>query len=110
TIPARGCEPDGFGFDSPNNSATTGGMFSGLNGLFLLGTPDPTSAFPQQSTGFRKQHTDFQPVYQYDEEVWEASFNYDFDKFSINIGGGYQTADYLSQQDYKVDVGYNMAP
>ena len=85
-------------------------MFAGLNGAFLLGNPAPTSAYPQTDTGFRKQHTDFEPVYQYDEELWEAAFNYDFDKFSVNISGGYQTTDYLSQQDYNVDVGFNMAP
>lgn len=109
-IPARGCEPDAFGFDSINYSSNTGGIYAALNQIFLLGLPDPPGGFPRFGGGLREQHTDFEPVFKFDEELWEASFNYDFDKFSIEIDGGYQTTEYLAQQDYNMDVGWDMPP
>ncbi len=49
TLPVYGCDPDGFGFDTPNAGATTGGVFGGLIGAVSggLGNPAPPAAFPQ---------------------------------------------------------------
>jgi iron complex outermembrane recepter protein len=107
-IPTLGCKPDGFGFDKPHAGTTTGGIFGGLNGALLLGTPSPTSAFEVPRTGFRRMHTDFQPIYKYNEDLFTAGFDYDFEKFRVGLLAGYQQSDYVSRQDYLMDVGFNL--
>lgn len=108
TIPTVGCLPNGFGFDKPHNGTTTGGIFGGLNGGVLLGTPNPTSAFPVPSVGFRKMHTDFEPKYEYNEDLWTAGFNYDFEEYRVGVLAGYQESDLVTMQDYLMDVGNNL--
>jgi iron complex outermembrane recepter protein len=107
-LPTVGCVPDGFGFDTPHNGSTTGGIFGGLNGALRLGTAEPISAFPKQQTGFRKMHTDFEPIYQYDEDMWLAGFDYDFENFRVGLLGGFHQSEYVSMQDYLMDVGANL--
>ena len=109
-IPVQGCLPDGFGFDTPNAGATTGGVYGGLGGAVAggLGNPNPPNAYPSLKTGFREMHTDFEPVYKYDENVLTGGVKYDFDQFRVSVIGGYQETEYLSQQDYNMDVGFNL--
>jgi iron complex outermembrane recepter protein len=107
-LPTVGCVPDGFGFDNPHNGSTTGGVFGGLNGAVLLGTPTPARAFDPDRAGFRRMHTDFEPVYKYDEDLWTAGFSYDFDSYRFGLLGGYQRNTYVSMQDYLMDVGNNL--
>ncbi len=107
-IPVIGCEPNGFGFDTPNSGTTTGGIFGGLNGAVVLGDPTPTNAFPVTSTGFRKMHTDFEPTYQYNENLWTASFYYDLPKYTVSLQGGFMDSRYYTRQDYNMDVGFNL--
>ncbi|MFU8815443.1 MAG: TonB-dependent receptor [Pseudomonadales bacterium] len=107
-LPTVGCKPDGFGFDNPHAGSTTGGIFGGLNGALLLGDPTPASAFNAPSTGFRKMHTDFNPIYKYNEDLFTAGFDYDFDNYRVGLLAGYQQSDYVSQQDYLMDVGFNL--
>src|SRR5262245_29165248 len=109
TTVTTGCTPNGHGFDQPSVASGTA-LYSALAGANQLGLANPPRAFPILSTGFRKMHTDFEPVYQYDEDIWEANWNYDFDKFSFTLSGGYETTSYLSQQDYNMDVGYDLTP
>jgi len=107
-LPIVGCKPDGFGFEAPHAGTTTGGIFGGLNGAVTLGDPTPTKAFNPPSRGFRKMHTDFEPIYRYNEDLWTAGFNYDFDQYRVGILAGYQKSDYVSLQDYLMDVGFNL--
>ncbi len=108
-IPTIGCKPDGFGFESPHAGTTTGGIFGGLNGAVLLGDPAPTKAFnPPGKPGFRKMHTDFEPVYEYEENLWTTGFSYDFEQYTFSLQAGYREAEYLSRQDYLMDVGFNL--
>jgi iron complex outermembrane recepter protein len=108
TIPTIGCLPDGFGFDAPHNGTTTGGIFGGLNGAVLLGTANPVKAFEKRGNDFRDMHTDFEPIYKYNEDLWTAGFNYDFEEYRVGVLAGYQESDYVSQQDYLMDVGNNL--
>ncbi|MDZ7670466.1 MAG: TonB-dependent receptor [Gammaproteobacteria bacterium] len=108
TIPTIGCLPDGFGFDTPHAGTTTGGIFGGLNGAVLLGDPSPTKAFSAPSTGFRKMHTDYEPIYKYDEDLWTAGFDYDFENYRVGLLAGYHESQYVSRQDYLMDVGFNL--
>jgi outer membrane receptor protein involved in Fe transport len=104
-----GCDRNESGFEQPSQASGTA-VVGALNGTNPLGEPNPPRGFPIEQTGFRKMHTDFEPVYKYDEDIYEANFSYDFDKFSLTLDGGYFTSDYVSQQDYNMDVGYDMAP
>jgi iron complex outermembrane receptor protein len=104
-LPTVGCEPDSFGFGNPHNGSTTGGLFGGLNEAVLLGTPAPFNGFPFQATNYRQQHTDFEPLYKYDEDLITAGFTYDFESFRFGILYGHIETDYVSRQDYLMDVG-----
>ncbi len=109
SLPTIGCKPDGFGFDGPHAGTTTGGIYGGLNGAVLLGDPTPTKAFnPTANRGFRDMHTDFEPVYDYTEDMVLAGFNYDFENYAFSLQAGYQETEYLSRQDYNMDVGFNL--
>ena len=108
TIPTIGCQPNGFGFDTPHAGTTTGGIFGGLNGAVELGNPDPTKAFEPPSRGFRKMHTDFEPVFEYEEDLITGAFFYDFENYTFSVQAGYQETEYLSRQDYNMDVGFNL--
>ena len=110
-LPATGCLADEFAFESPNLGSTTGGIFAALAGAVPLGADgsDPSLyAFPPpRIDGFRQMHTDFEPVFQNEEDLFTGGFNYDFGSFNLSLLGAYQETEYLSQQDYSMDVGVN---
>lgn len=108
TIPTIGCKPDGFGFDTPHAGTTTGGIYGGLNGAVPMGDPTPTKAFPQPPGGFRDMHTDFEPVYEYEEDTFTTAFAYDFEDYTVSVQAGYQETEFLSRQDYNMDVGFDL--
>ena len=108
-LPVTGCEPDEFGWEPPHLGATTFGIFAGAAGAMPFGVDgaDPSLYdFPRpEITGFRQMHTDFEPVYQSDEDLLAFGFTYEFDRFDFTLIGADSTSGYLSQQDYLMDVG-----
>ena len=60
--------------------------------------------------GFREIHTDYEPVFVEEEDLWSFGFNYEFDTFNLNLLGLSQTRDYHSRQDYQMDVGPSLGP
>ncbi|MDH5737483.1 MAG: TonB-dependent receptor [Gammaproteobacteria bacterium] len=109
SIPVQGCLPDGFGFDEPHAGATTGGIFGGLNEAVLLGDPNATTAFPRPANiGIRDAHTDFEPVFDNKERTWSFGFNYNLDDYTVTLQGAVQETEYLSRQDYNVNVGFDL--
>ena len=113
TLPTTGCVPDGFGFEKPHLGATTGGIFAALAGALppgVDGSNPAMYAFPApRIDGFRQMHTDFEPLFDDEEDLWTAGLSYEFDSFTVNLSGAYQTRDYVSRQDYLMDVGANLA-
>ncbi len=109
-VPVYGCDPDAFGFDTPNLGTTTGGVTAGQVGAIPFGTPVGTRAFPQTSKGLRKMHTDFEPEYYFNQDAYTAEFNYELDDYTFTISGGYQETQYWSQMDYLMDVGPDLSP
>ena len=122
-LPALGCEPNEVGFDAPHASSTTGNIFFALNnplggpGSLPLGAAgidgeDGISyAFPQpEGNGLRTVHTDFEPVYQFEEELITVGAEYDFGFMTLSFLGAYQETEFVSQVDYNVDVGPTVAP
>ena len=118
TLPTIGCEPGEFGFDAPHLGSTTGGIFGGLLGALPLGVrgnetnvPGLNYDFPQPTNmGFRDTHTDFEPVFQNEEDLFAFGFDYEFNNISIGIIGSILETDYLAQQDYNMDVGPTLNP
>lgn len=118
-LPAVGCEPNGFGFDSPHLGSTTGGLFFALNGLGTLplgangddGVNGISYDHPAPSNmDIRDMFTDFEPVFQYEEEIWSFGAEYNFETMTVSVLGAYQETDYLQQMDYNMDVGPLLGP
>ncbi len=117
-LPALGCEPNGFGFDSPHMGSTTGGLFFALNGLGTLplgangdnGVNGVTYDHPAPALGIREMFTDFEPVFQYEEDIISFGASYEFESFSISLLGAHQETEYLAQMDYNMNVGPLLAP
>ena len=118
-LPALGCEPNGFGFDSPHLGSTTGGLFFALNGLGTLplgangddGVNGISYDHPQPANmDIRDMFTDFEPIFEYEEEIYSFGIEYDFEQFTVAVIGAYQETDYLQQMDYNMDVGPLLGP
>ena len=114
SVPTTGCRPNEFGFESPHLGATTGGIFGGAAGAMPLGTDgsDPSLyVFPRPvMDSFRQTHTDFEPLYQDDEDLWLGGLTYEFDSFILNVSGAYQERAFIARQDYLMDVGPTLGP
>ncbi|MEZ5559451.1 MAG: TonB-dependent receptor [Pseudomonadales bacterium] len=109
-LPTTGCKPDAFGFGEPHLGSTTGGIFGGQIGALPLGAngdePQIVYDYPRPAgVGFRAMHTDFDPQFQQKEDIYSLGFNYEFDKYSFGLLGAYQESEYLSRQDYQMNVG-----
>lgn len=117
-LPALGCEPNEVGFDSPHMGSTTGGLFFALNGLGTLplgasgadGVNGVNYDHPAPPLGIREMFTDFEPVFQFEEELWTMGAEYEFDKFTVGFLGAYQETEYVAQMDYNMNVGPLLAP
>lgn len=111
-VPIQGCVPGAFGFEGPHPGSTTGGIFGGYFGAQYWG--DRGNGFPGTLTeyeyarpqvGFRSMHTDFDPIYQSEEEVWSMGIDYRISGHEVSVLAAYQETDSLFQQDYNMDVG-----
>ncbi len=116
TLPTQGCKPDGFSFDNPHLGTTTGGLFGAAFGALPYGATgsqdDPlvNYVFPRpDGIGFRAMHTDYEPIFDFEEETWSGGLSYDFQNFTVGVLGAYYKGDYLSQMDYFMDVGPTLA-
>ena len=112
SLPTTGCTPDGFGWDTPHLGASTAGIFGGSAGALPLGDSGVgLSDIPRpRIDGFRQTHTDFEPVFDDQEEVWAFGVEFDFDRMKASLSGARRDGEYLSQQDYWMDVGQVLEP
>ena len=113
-LPTTGCLPNEFGWQAPHLGATTAGIFAGLAGALPLGNDGSDPAlydYPRPSiSGFRQMHTDFEPIFNDNEKIWAFGAEYDFDSLQLNLTGARRYNEYLSQQDYAMDVGASLGP
>ena len=113
-LPTTGCLPDEFGFGTPHLGASTSGIFGGAAGALPFGVDgsDPALYTFQRPAidGFREIHTDYEPVFFEEEDLWSFGLNYEFDTFNLNLLGLSQTRDYHARQDYQMDVGPSLGP
>lgn len=118
TVPTIGCIPGEFGFDNPHLGSTTGGIFGGAIGALPFGVRgDETDVaalnfdYPQpENMGFRDMHTDFDPVFKNEEDLFAFGFDYEFENYSVTLIGALLETEYLAQQDYLMDVGPTLNP
>ena len=112
-LPTTGCLPDAFGWEQPHLGATTAGIFAALAGALPLGADGSSPAlydFPRPPlNGFRQMHTDFEPLFQDDETVTAFGVDYDLDSIQLSLIGAAREGEYLSRQDYAMDVGASLA-
>lgn len=114
-VPTIGCEPDGFGFETPHAYTGTGGIIFGAGFGAYTGGNAPGSApqfassvtqkYDRGEVGFRKMHTDFEPVYEEREDVFAFGFEYEWDTLTFGLNGAYQERDWRYQQDYQMNTG-----
>ena len=108
TVPTAGCLTDEVAFESPHAYTGTGGIVFGLGaGAYSTFGPTVTKKYEASSgdRGFRKMFTDFEPVYEENEDLFAFGFDYEFDNLSFGLQGAYQERDWLYQQDYSMDTG-----
>ncbi len=114
SLPTTGCKPDGVGFDAPHLGATTGGIFGGSSGAIPLGPSGASNSlfdYPRpRYNDMRQIHTDFQPVFQEDEQILAFGLNHDFDELKFSLIGAVRESEYRSLQDYVMDVGPRLNP
>ena len=108
-LPTSGCLPDAFGLETPHLSATVMGIFAGAAGALPLGADggDPTLYdYPRpRITNLRQMHTDLEPRFQDDEDVFAFGFRYEFDLLTATLIGTRREATERYVQDYNMDVG-----
>jgi len=106
SLPTTGCTPDGFAWETPHLGSTTAGIFAGAAGALPLGTADGSYDYPRpRISSFRQMHTDFQPILRNGEEIMAFGIEFDVGELSATFSGARRDADYVSQQDYSMDVG-----
>lgn len=108
TVPTLGCLTDEVAFESPHAYTGTGGIIFGLGaGAYSTFSPQVTQKYEAgpDDRGFRKMHTDFEPVYQEDEDLVAFGLTYELDNASFSLQGAYQEREWLYQQDYAMDTG-----
>ena len=110
-LPTTGCLPNEFGFETPHLGSTTAGIFAGLAGALPIGAATGAYDFVRPTiTGFRQMHTDFEPIFQQDEEILAFGAEYDFANYQLSLVGASRSNEYLSQQDYGMDVNASLGP
>ena len=114
SLPTTGCRPNNFGLENPHLGATTAGIFAGLQGSIPLGASGAGNSlfdYPRNPlTSLRQIHTDFQPVFQEKEQILSFGLNHSVGDLFMSLIGGVRESDYLSRQDYIMDVGPELSP
>jgi outer membrane receptor protein involved in Fe transport len=108
-LPALGCDPESFGRDAPNPGAIIGTVIAAGTGA---ATPSSSFQyeFPRPTLGLREQHSDFNPVFEFKENVWMGGLHWQSDTMNLEIIGGYFENFSLRQQDFSNDVGNLLNP
>jgi iron complex outermembrane receptor protein len=113
TLPVDGCEANSFGLQGSHLGSTTGGIFGGLNAALPLGDAGATNPntlvnynYPRPiMNSLRDMHTDFEPVFENDEEFWAFGASFEVSDYTLSLQGAYQETTYLARQDFAMDVG-----
>ena len=112
--PVRGCEPDEFGLEPPNQGSSVGGFLAALGGMIPPGAGDAEDGlnfdFPRPELGLRDQHTDFEPVFKIETEFAMLGLEHEFDAAHLSILASYRDRKWLSEQDRFMDVGFTLEP
>lgn len=114
TIPVLGCEPDVFALEAPNPGASLDTLQAMKAGAIPFGAHDAASGlvyeFPRPSLSLREQHTDLNPIFEFNEDTWLFGVQRTFDGVTVELVGSYVDSEYVSRQDLNQDVGFVMNP
>lgn len=104
-----GCEADGVGFEVPYESSKVSATLATLYGLLPIAA-DGTGEFnwARPDLDLRKMHTDFEPLFENNIKQWSFGFEYEFEQYTLGIVGGYSESEYMTQQDYNMDIGFEL--
>jgi len=104
-----GCAANGVGFESPHETSKVSTTLAALYGLLPI-SPNGTGVFnwARPDLDLRSMHTDFEPRFENNIKQWSFGFEYGFESYTLGIVGGYSESEYLTQQDYNMDVGYEL--
>lgn len=103
-LPYLGCDPDAFGRDLVNPASILGTIIASGTGAVDPGNIG-TYEFPRPPLGLREQHTDFDPVFSFRENVWMFGAGWQLDPITLSLTAGYFENQSVRQQDFSNDVG-----
>lgn len=123
--PILGCEANESGNGAPHIASTTAGIFAAFVGAISPAIPGAGETsivrdgdgdiIPALSIHYaypiigvdnlRTVHTDFDPIYRQDEDLFALGYDYTFDSYTFGLLAAYRKSDSLFQQDYNLDVG-----
>jgi outer membrane receptor protein involved in Fe transport len=112
-LPTYGCEPNGVGFEQPHQTALWYNLVAGLYGVTPLGAPDGTSVYNWERPeidSLREMHSDFEPVYDFEEDAVLFGYTHEFETMTLGVVGGYREIEWVYRQDYNMDVGWEIGP
>ena len=108
-LPNLGCEPDQFGLEGALPAATFETVIA-----TGVGASNPTSApefeFPRPDLSLRDQHTDFDPSFEFAQDMWLMGMEASFGQLDTQATFGYVEFERVSQQDYSMDVAARLDP
>ena len=111
-LPVLACEPGVFGLEAPNPGASLDGFEAMRIGAIPFGARDAATGlvydYPRPNLGLREQHTDLNPLFEFDEDLWLVGIERTFDALTVELAGSYVDSSYLSRQDFHQDVGYRL--
>jgi len=114
TLPNVGCDPEAFGLEPVNPGAIFATIVAGQAGLIPPGAVDEATGleYPisRPRLGLREQHSDFNPLFEFDEEAWLLGVDWIPGSVGVHLSASHYETSYLSQQDYLMDVGYRLNP
>lgn len=96
-----GCLPgqDIESYGTLNGNGQLGGILTFLNGIYDLGTDGFADSI--KPNDLRKIYSDFVPIYQMEEDIYNAEWVWDMsENYTLTLNGSYQEVEYFTQTDY----------
>jgi len=95
-----GCLP-GYDIDTPetlNGGGQLGGILSFFTGIYGFTTDGFANSV--KSDDLRKVHSDFDPIYEMEEDIYNAEVVIDLQDITLTLNASYQEVTYFTQTDY----------
>jgi outer membrane receptor protein involved in Fe transport len=108
--PTLGCIPGEAAFEPPHPHAFLDGVIAADLAVREPGARDASTGlsfdFPRPDVDLRHQHTDFEPIYERNEDFVALSLDWKGDRYSFSLSGGHYDQKFLYRYDDRFDVGW----